>query len=159
MATSLNHFDEKHISTTQVVMADDRVLEGTIYDLAMPLITKLRGYLQEAGFLHTSICLGATNLILHSSVRWWKDGSLKHTFSNFHGLVVTKSTIVPNKQDICAALLGKVPNSFEGVRIWMKWLETNFNKLPLHAIDVAKEQYTQAFIMRLIGGILMPNTS
>ncbi|KAH1097881.1 hypothetical protein J1N35_014802 [Gossypium stocksii] len=30
----------------------------------------------------------------------------------------------------------------------MKWLETNFKKLPSHAIDVVKGQYARAFILR-----------
>ncbi|MBA0729145.1 hypothetical protein Golax_022739 [Gossypium laxum] len=80
MATSLIHFDGKYISTTQVVMADDRALEGIIHYLAMPLITELRGYL----------------------------------------LVIIRSTIIPNKKDLCAALLGKVATTPSGLQIMRK---------------------------------------
>ncbi|MBA0573679.1 hypothetical protein Golob_000941 [Gossypium lobatum] len=37
----------------------------------------------------------------------------------------------------------------------MKWLETNFKELPLNAPNLVKEQYARAFILGLIGGILM----
>ncbi|XP_012458237.1 protein MAIN-LIKE 2-like [Gossypium raimondii] len=64
-------------------------------------------------------------------------------------------SVVPNKEDLCDALLGKVPNKFQGGRIDMKWLETNFKDLPLNVPNDGKEQYTRAFILRLIGDILM----
>ncbi|MFQ6642720.1 hypothetical protein Gotur_018343 [Gossypium turneri] len=41
----------------------------------------------------------------------------------------------------------------------MKWLETNFKELLTDVPNIIKEQYTQAFILRLIGGILMPDKS
>ncbi|XP_016679204.1 protein MAIN-LIKE 2-like [Gossypium hirsutum] len=64
-------------------------------------------------------------------------------------------SVVPNKEDLCEALLGKVPNKFQGGWIDMKWLETNFKDLSLNVPNNCKEQYTRAFILRLIGDILM----
>ncbi|KAK5842479.1 hypothetical protein PVK06_004843 [Gossypium arboreum] len=41
----------------------------------------------------------------------------------------------------------------------MNWSETNFKELPPNATNIVKEQYAQAFILRLMGGILMPDKS
>ncbi|MFQ6650209.1 hypothetical protein Gotur_022175 [Gossypium turneri] len=41
----------------------------------------------------------------------------------------------------------------------MKWLETNFKELPPNAPDIVKEQYVRAFILGLVGGILMLDKS
>ncbi|MBA0688460.1 hypothetical protein Goari_006247, partial [Gossypium aridum] len=153
MATSLIRFDEKHISTTQVVMANDCVLEGIIHNLATLPITEIHGYLQEARFLHTSRMLRGCKLnptLISALVARWR--SETHTFHLPYsdciitledlelqlsllvdGSVVTGSVIVPSKKE---ALLGKVPNSFEGGQVRMKWWETNFKKLPPHATDV-----------------------
>ncbi|MBA0748973.1 hypothetical protein Gogos_002943, partial [Gossypium gossypioides] len=57
------------------------------------------------------------------------------------GPVVTGSTIVPSKEDICETFLEKVPNKFQGGRIDMKRLETNFIYLPSNVSDVVKEKY------------------
>ncbi|KAK5833445.1 hypothetical protein PVK06_017277 [Gossypium arboreum] len=62
-------------------------------------------------------------------------------------LVVTRSMVVPSKEDLYKAFLGKVPNKFQGGWIDMKWLETNFKYLPLNVSDVIKEQYNRAFIL------------
>ncbi|KAH1073010.1 hypothetical protein J1N35_025338 [Gossypium stocksii] len=60
---------------------------------------------------------------------------------------------------LCMGMLGKVSNCFEGGRISVNWLETNFNKLPDDATEKVIQQCAQAFIMKLIRGILMPNKS
>ncbi|KAH1114169.1 hypothetical protein J1N35_007547 [Gossypium stocksii] len=57
------------------------------------------------------------------------------------GSVVTGSTIIPNKVDLCEAFFGKVSNKFYGGQIDMKWLETNFKDLPKDASGIIKEQY------------------
>ncbi|KAK5804029.1 hypothetical protein PVK06_031678 [Gossypium arboreum] len=72
---------------------------------------------------------------------------------------VTRSTVVRSKEDLCKTFLGKVSNKFYSHRINMKLLETNFKDLPKDAPNVIKEQNTRSFILRLIGGILMPNKS
>ncbi|MBA0772674.1 hypothetical protein Gotri_008014, partial [Gossypium trilobum] len=59
----------------------------------------------------------------------------------------------------CKQLLGKVLNKFRGSRIEMGWLDDNFKNIKAFASDVGKEQFTRAFILRLIGGLLMPNKS
>ncbi|MBA0639262.1 hypothetical protein Goklo_022305 [Gossypium klotzschianum] len=131
METSLIHFDDNHIFVVQA--ADNRVLKAFRHDLAKPSITEIYGYLQEAGFLHAFRMLGAANLILDSLARWWKDGDPRHTFHipcskctitlenvvlrlglSVDGSVVTGAVIVPDKEDLCTTLLGKVTNKFDG---------------------------------------------
>ncbi|MBA0750227.1 hypothetical protein Gogos_001645 [Gossypium gossypioides] len=41
----------------------------------------------------------------------------------------------------------------------MKWLEDNFQTIEASASDVEKEQFARAFILRLIGGLLMLDKS
>ncbi|PPD93408.1 hypothetical protein GOBAR_DD09654 [Gossypium barbadense] len=139
MATSLIHFDKKHISAAQVIRADVLVLERTIYNLAMPSITELRGYLQEAGFLHTSCMLDGWKLdptLISALVERWRPEI--HTFHlpcdectitlenvalqlslSVDGSIVTRSIIVPGKENHCVTLFGKVSNSFKGG--WLCW--------------------------------------
>ncbi|MBA0787162.1 hypothetical protein Gotri_026246 [Gossypium trilobum] len=73
--------------------------------------------------------------------------------------VVMGLVVVPGKEDLCETFLGKVSNKFYGGRIDMKWLETNFKYLPKDVSNVVKEQYVQAFILRLAEGIPMPDNS
>ncbi|PPS08207.1 hypothetical protein GOBAR_AA12440 [Gossypium barbadense] len=44
-------------------------------------------------------------------------------------------------------MLGKVLNRFDGARIWVNWLEDNFEELPEDPTDEIIEQYARAFIM------------
>ncbi|KAG8493071.1 hypothetical protein CXB51_010387 [Gossypium anomalum] len=151
MTISLIRFDKNHISATQVVMADDRVFKGFIHNLVKPPITKISGYLQEAGFLHTCCILGGCKLdpkLINALVERWRPET--YTFHPpcdectialedalqldlpVDGPVIMGATIVPNKEDLCAALLGKVPNKFKVGQISMNWLEKIFQKLPPH---------------------------
>ncbi|MFQ6647762.1 hypothetical protein Gotur_021006 [Gossypium turneri] len=124
------------------------------------------------------VCSWAANSILHSSAHWWKDEGSTHTFHlpysectitledvalqlsfPVDGSVATGLEVIPDKDDTCEEFLGKVLKKFYSDRIGMKWLETNFKYLPKDALDIVKEQYAQAFILKLIGGILMPDKS
>ncbi|MBA0667951.1 hypothetical protein Goklo_000946 [Gossypium klotzschianum] len=58
-----------------------------------------------------------------------------------NGPVVTRLVVVPSKEDLCEAFLGKVLRKFQGGQVNMKWLEYNFKDLPPDAIDVVKEQF------------------
>ncbi|KAK5775517.1 hypothetical protein PVK06_043415 [Gossypium arboreum] len=75
------------------------------------------------------------------------------------GSVITGSVVIPGKEDLCEAFLGKVPNKFQGGQIEIRWLQDNFKYLPHKVTNVVKEQYAGVFILRLIGGILMPKKS
>ncbi|XP_019455030.1 PREDICTED: serine/threonine-protein phosphatase 7 long form homolog [Lupinus angustifolius] len=64
-------------------------------------------------------------------------------------------------EDICMQLLGAVPagNELMGQRVKLTWLERTFRDLPDNANDVIIEQHAKAFILRMIGEFLMPDTS
>ncbi|MBA0816196.1 hypothetical protein Gohar_000887, partial [Gossypium harknessii] len=139
---------------------DGRVLEGFIHSLSKGPITKICGYLQDAGFLHASCVLGAANSILHSSAQCTitlEDVALQLSLP-VDGPVVTGCAIISSKKDLCATFLGKV-QKFEGGRILMNWLETNLKELLRNPTDVIRVQYVRAFILRLIGGILVLDKS
>ncbi|KAH1032307.1 hypothetical protein J1N35_044481, partial [Gossypium stocksii] len=57
----------------------------------------------------------------------------------------------------CEQLLGKVSYKFRGSRIEMRWLGDNFQSIKTS--DVEKEKFACASILRLIGGLLMPDKS
>ncbi|MBA0877779.1 hypothetical protein Goshw_011929, partial [Gossypium schwendimanii] len=58
MVTSLIRFNNKHIYVAQAIIANDRVLEGFIHNLSKNPDTEIRGYLQDARFLHVPRMLG-----------------------------------------------------------------------------------------------------
>ncbi|KAF1883231.1 hypothetical protein Lal_00030335 [Lupinus albus] len=62
---------------------------------------------------------------------------------------------------VCHNLLGAVPNERQivGQRIQMSWLDSTFQQLPDDAIEVVIDQHARSFILRMIGGFLMPDTS
>ncbi|XP_019418583.1 PREDICTED: serine/threonine-protein phosphatase 7 long form homolog [Lupinus angustifolius] len=66
-----------------------------------------------------------------------------------------------NWEMICHKLLGTIPTDKQiiGQRIQMSWLDSTFAALPPHVDDVVIEQHARAFILRMIGGFLMPDTS
>ncbi|KAK5770363.1 hypothetical protein PVK06_046513 [Gossypium arboreum] len=120
-------------------MAKDRVLEGFIHNMEKPVIPKIRGHLQAVGFLYASRMSGGWKLdlaLISTLVETWRPKThtfhlpcyectitLKNVALQFSlpvdGPVITGSTIVPDKVDLCKSLLAKVPNKFEGGRILM----------------------------------------
>ncbi|KAK5819398.1 hypothetical protein PVK06_024396 [Gossypium arboreum] len=156
-------------------MAKNRVLEAIIHNSAKFLIPSICGYLQELRFLHAPRMLKGCKLDpihINALLERWRPKT--HTFHLPYGEctitledvalqlglpVIKGAAIILGKEDLCATLLGKVPNKFDGGWISMNWLVKKFDKLSVDAIEVVKEQYTRAFILLLIGGILMPNKS
>ncbi|XP_014503143.1 protein MAIN-LIKE 1-like [Vigna radiata var. radiata] len=61
----------------------------------------------------------------------------------------------------CQQLLGHVPpvNTIRGNRIKLSWLNNTFRQLPYDALDEVVEQYARAYMLLIIGSILMPDTS
>ncbi|MBA0870329.1 hypothetical protein Goshw_010962 [Gossypium schwendimanii] len=57
------------------------------------------------------------------------------------GPIITGSSVVSGKVDICRVLLGKVSDKFEGGRISINWLEKNFDELPQDRTEEVIEQY------------------
>ncbi|MBA0673156.1 hypothetical protein Goklo_025113, partial [Gossypium klotzschianum] len=73
--------------------------------------------------------------------------------------VITRPIVNADWSATCEQLLGKVPNKFRGSRIEMRWLEDNFEIIEVSVSDVENEQFACAFILRLIGGLLMSDKS
>ncbi|XP_019450703.1 PREDICTED: serine/threonine-protein phosphatase 7 long form homolog [Lupinus angustifolius] len=76
------------------------------------------------------------------------------------GEVITGVTSM-DWEDLCMQLLGAVPagNELMGQRVKLTWLEMTFCDLPDNVDDVIIEQHARAFILRMIRGFLMPDTS
>ncbi|XP_019442356.1 PREDICTED: serine/threonine-protein phosphatase 7 long form homolog [Lupinus angustifolius] len=76
------------------------------------------------------------------------------------GEVITGVTSM-DWEDICMQLLGAVlaGNELMGQRVKLTWLERTFRDLPDNVDDDVIEQHARAFILRMIGGFLMPDTS
>ncbi|KAF1884133.1 hypothetical protein Lal_00046421 [Lupinus albus] len=62
---------------------------------------------------------------------------------------------------VCYNLLGVVPNERQivGQHIQMSWLDSTFQQLPDDATEIVIDQHSRAFILRMIGGFLMSDTS
>ncbi|MBA0560880.1 hypothetical protein Golob_017753, partial [Gossypium lobatum] len=71
------------------------------------------------------------------------------------GMSLRGTTVSADWSATCEQLLGKVPNKFKGSQIEMGWLENNFEHIEAFTSDVEKEQFVLAFILRLIGSLLM----
>lgn len=58
-------------------------------------------------------------------------------------------------------LLGVMPpaENMSGQRVRMTWLINTFRELPTHPTEEQLVQFTRAYILRLIGGLLMPDHS
>ncbi|XP_019438937.1 PREDICTED: serine/threonine-protein phosphatase 7 long form homolog [Lupinus angustifolius] len=66
-----------------------------------------------------------------------------------------------NWEALCFRFLGVVPigNELMGQRVKLTWLERTFRELPKNANKVVIQQHARAFILRIIGGFLMSDTS
>ncbi|KAF1896238.1 hypothetical protein Lal_00018517, partial [Lupinus albus] len=62
---------------------------------------------------------------------------------------------------VCHNLLGAVPTDRQivGQQIQMSWLDSTFQQLPDDVTEIVIDQHARAFILRMIGGFLMPDTS
>ncbi|GFZ15684.1 hypothetical protein Acr_25g0000930 [Actinidia rufa] len=60
-------------------------------------------------------------------------------------------------QDICMQAFGVIPpaEDIDSGRLRMSWLRHTFDILPEHADDVSVQRHARAYILRLIGGLLL----
>ena len=63
--------------------------------------------------------------------------------------------------EVCRLLLGVTPpaNKLDGQRLSLSWLAETFAELPDDASDEQAREFARAYILRLIGGTLMPDKS
>ncbi|XP_017441223.1 protein MAIN-LIKE 1-like [Vigna angularis] len=102
-----------------------------------------KNILHGAGFIH----------ILQAS-------SLEINHNLVTALVVTGISSGPLTV-FCHQLLGDVPpeNCVRGNRIKLSWLNNTFRQLPHHATEQVIEQYARAYMLIIIGSVMMPDTS
>ncbi|KAF7812885.1 serine/threonine-protein phosphatase 7 long form-like protein [Senna tora] len=66
-----------------------------------------------------------------------------------------------NWGQVCGFYLGIIPppEQLDGQRLSLVWLQENFNQLNENATEVEVQQFARAYILRLIGGMLMVDHS
>ncbi|KAF7822032.1 serine/threonine-protein phosphatase 7 long form-like protein [Senna tora] len=66
-----------------------------------------------------------------------------------------------NWGEVCGFYLGIIPppEQLDGQRLSLVWLQENFNQLNENATEVEVQQFARAYILRLIGGMLMVDYS
>ncbi|MBA0804946.1 hypothetical protein Gohar_004498 [Gossypium harknessii] len=122
--------------------------------------------------------LGGLNWVPHLLVLWWKNGDSRHNFHlpygectitlediglqldlSVNGEVITAPVVNADWSETFEQLLGKVPNKFRGSQIEVGWLEDYFKQIEAFTSGVEKEKFACAFILRMTGGLLMPDKS
>ncbi|GFY93798.1 hypothetical protein Acr_09g0002440 [Actinidia rufa] len=73
----------------------------------------------------------------------------------------TNTFHLPECQDICMQAFGVIPpvEEIDSGRLRMSWLHRTFDVLPEHADDVSVQRHARAYILRLIGGLLLTDYS
>ncbi|MBA0664734.1 hypothetical protein Goklo_004695, partial [Gossypium klotzschianum] len=131
--------------------AEDRILETYIHNLtvrALRVIEQQHLKRQDALVERRRLEIHTFHLLCGECKITLKDVALQLSLL-VDGPVVTRVVGVGDWSTICGQLLGNVLNKFFGSWIKIKWLEENFNYIDNSASVVEKEQYTQAFILRL----------
>ncbi|GFZ10742.1 hypothetical protein Acr_22g0001400 [Actinidia rufa] len=91
----------------------------------------------------------------HRSTRIWEHGAQMRS----HADVVAQD--LQECQDICMQAFGVIPpaEEIDSGRLRMSWLRHTFDILPEHADDVSVQRHARAYILRLIGGLLLTGYS
>lgn len=133
-------------------------------------------YLERAGFYGAS-CAGHfmfDNALVSALVERWRpethtfhmsDGECTITLQDVAiqlGLPVDGHPVIgyipTDVSELCRQCLGKVPTASDmrGNRIKLKWLANEFSddSIPENATPQVLEQYTRAYILKLVGGLL-----
>ncbi|KAL4309281.1 hypothetical protein GQ457_01G050850 [Hibiscus cannabinus] len=134
--------------------------------------------LHEAGFGYVSMFIQGAKLnpsLISALVERWRPET--HTFHLPYGeatitlddvayhlsLPVDGDAITGKAEDnwflLGRELLGIDPVDLDGGRVLITWLDENFSDLLNNASLQLKEQFARAHILRVIGGILMPDKS
>ncbi|KAG8495437.1 hypothetical protein CXB51_013073 [Gossypium anomalum] len=75
------------------------------------------------------------------------------------GDAVTGSVHSADWGAVCYELLGAIPDNINGSQIEMDWLRDTFPEPDDNSTELEKIRYTQAYILQIIGGYLMPDLS
>ncbi|KAH1033242.1 hypothetical protein J1N35_045416 [Gossypium stocksii] len=74
------------------------------------------------------------------------------------GNAVTVVSSISRPTRLCYDLLGRSPSEGKFTILRFSWLEANFEYLPITATELEVMQAARAYIMHLIGGVLMPDS-
>lgn len=75
------------------------------------------------------------------------------------GHPVTGSAQSSNWKAVCYELLGPVPDKTDGGKVEMGWLRTIFLGPNANSTEIERIRYARSYILQIIGGYLMPDTS
>ncbi|MBA0590759.1 hypothetical protein Gorai_019451, partial [Gossypium raimondii] len=75
------------------------------------------------------------------------------------GPVVTRLVVTTDWRDVCEQLLGRLLDTIFRGRIDMNWLKRYFVGFNAKSSEVEREKQTQAYILRITEGLLMPDKS
>ncbi|XP_038998440.1 serine/threonine-protein phosphatase 7 long form homolog [Hibiscus syriacus] len=135
-------------------------------------------YLDEAGFGYIAKIGGGCKLepiLISALIERWRPET--HTFhlpcgectitledvSMHLGLPVDGNVICGvadgDWHSLCEEYLGGIPPEFNGGRIPLAWLQSNFQQLNENCSEDEAKAFARAYILRVIGGILMPDKS
>ncbi|MBA0656011.1 hypothetical protein Goklo_008416, partial [Gossypium klotzschianum] len=155
------------------------VLQCYIRNISGPLSLLIENYLREAGSWHVATigrgCKLDPKLISALIERWRPETHTFHlpcgkctiTFEDVHlqlGLPVDGSALTRFVQSadwgaICYDLLGEISDNIYGGWIEIGWLQDTFLELGNDSIEVERIRYARAYILKMIGGYLMPKLS
>ncbi|XP_052484853.1 protein MAINTENANCE OF MERISTEMS-like [Gossypium raimondii] len=159
--------------------AEYRILEAYIRNPPSHPSPLIEPYLRDAGFSYVALvgrgCKLDSTLISVLVERWRPETHIFHlpcgectiTLEDVQlqlelpvdGSVVTRSVQAADWRDVCAELLGKVSETIFRGRMEISWLRRNFSRLDEDSTEVQREQHARAYILQIIGGILMPDKS
>ncbi|KAF7807039.1 serine/threonine-protein phosphatase 7 long form-like protein [Senna tora] len=121
----------------------------------------------DIDFLHTLILAGKTSVDWfrehQNYIQVWNHWEARVAFAPpYHGVPVVGKTGV-QWVEVCLGLLGRTPpeGKLRGQRLSMKWLDETFSfaNFPLNPTNDDIEHFARAYILKLIGGYLMPDKS
>ncbi|KAG8496053.1 hypothetical protein CXB51_009279 [Gossypium anomalum] len=75
-----------------------------------------------------------------------------------NGNAVTGVSLISRPARLCYDLLGRSPSEGKFQTLKFSWLKANFEYFPSTATELEVMQAARAYIMHLIGGVLMPDT-
>ncbi len=75
------------------------------------------------------------------------------------GYAVTGSIQSGDWVAVCYELLGAVPDKMDGGKVEMGWLRATFPDLNENSTEIERIRYARSYILQIIGGYLMPDTS
>ncbi|KAG8493698.1 hypothetical protein CXB51_011665 [Gossypium anomalum] len=180
MATAPMIKKDPHIADTVNKTESYRVLRGQVNGLGYSLDARLMPYLELAGFGSTTLIRMFDLLydLISTLVERWRPET--HTFHlpcgectvtledvalqlglPIDGSPITGVSTIAEPAALCYSLLGASPgddkSNFSGLKF--TWLKANFEHLPDNATEEELMCAARAYIMHIIGGVLMPDAN